>query len=218
MMMGVTIGTGEWRGAAEVAAQAMRRATELECVVVHELPAAWPAALHPSWLKCRVFDFVPAGVDRVLVFDADALAVRPWREWQDARHDLSVVRHPEHRAVRTEKELYGLWEYWNAGLFVVHRRLEERLRRVLDAAPRYGSWLEQTALVKAFLGMEKHWLPTWCNSHVHCLNGPNGRERTLSAAAGAIEGGAAVVHFTGGKMRSARDVLEMMEAVEGWSN
>ena len=173
----------------------MSAGTGLECVVVTEL-AALPRGWNPSWAKARAFDLLPPDVERVLVFDADILCVGKWGEW-DTDAPLAVVRHIENQDVKTEMALYGFEDYWNAGLFVARREVEEELRSVANYGPRYGKWLEQDAMNRVFQYREKLWLPGRCN---HLLAAPaKGAPQgaAVGAALGAIEAGAINLHFTG---------------------
>lgn len=212
--LAVTIGIGGgWREVAERAAARMTEATGLPAQVIsscHLLPPDW----NPSWAKCWAFDLVPDNVERLLIFDADIFAVAPFTEWNTDK-PLAVVRHIETRQVKTEKELYQLREYWNAGLFVITRGLADALRMVATYGPSYGSWLEQTPINQVFETCEKQWLPARCN----WLLAPPGRNKSpddaIGAALGAIEAGATNLHFSGyggsaAKIRAIFDQLEKL--------
>jgi hypothetical protein len=194
--LAVTIGLGPgWRELAERAGARMAEATGLPVQVLsscHLLPPDW----HPSWAKCWAFDLVPEHIDRLLIFDADIYPVAPFNEW-DTDEPLAVVRHLESKPVKTEKILYGLGEYWNGGLFVIRRSYADALRLTATYGPRYGAWLEQTALNRVFEHSGKAWLPARCN---HLLAPPGTAEpadKTIGAALGAIEAGATNLHFSG---------------------
>jgi hypothetical protein len=194
--LAVTIGIGDtWRQLAERAGARMAEATGLPVQVLsscHLLPPDW----HPSWAKCWAFDLVPEHIDRLVIFDADIYPVAPFTEW-DTDASLAVVRHVDTKPVKTEKTLYGLPEYWNAGLIVIRREYADALRHVATYGPRYGTWLEQTALNREFLYRDKTWLPARCN---HLLAPPGSAEpadQAIGAALGAIEAGATNLHFSG---------------------
>jgi hypothetical protein len=212
--MGLTIGMGSgWRELAERSAVRMATATGLECRVMSScglLPAGWS----PSWAKAWAFDMVPQDVDRLLIFDADIFAVGPWRDW-DVEGPLAVVRHVATRPVQTEMALYGLQEYWNAGLFVIRRPVADALRMVATYGPRYGAWLEQTAINHVFTYCEKEWMPAGCNYLIAPPPRGQSRDVAVGAALGAVEAGATCLHFSGygGDAGAVAGVFDEMEGL-----
>lgn len=156
-MIGVTIGIGEkWKEVAEISAREMQRHTGIPCHVVSELPVDF--GFHPSWLKLRVFDLFPSE-DEILFFDADILCIKEWQpkpiiyrfgggEFQyDV--DFSICNDEHSIAVSQECKQFGIdgpWRYFNAGLWIAHRKHDPILKRALARGPKFGTWLEQTAL------------------------------------------------------------------------
>lgn len=145
-MKGYTIGTGKWRKVAEYAAARMQEMTGVDCSV-------WTPRkewVHPSWAKCEI----PIETD-TLIFDADVWCMSPWNpsgsEWT---MPIAGVVEPANPAVDLECQLYGIKrsEYFNGGLVVVAAGAWDMLPTVAQYHPRYGRWLEQTAMNKVFAG------------------------------------------------------------------
>jgi hypothetical protein len=156
-MIGVTIGLGEkWKEVAEISAREMARHTGISCHVISEAPDDF--SFHPSWLKLRVFDLFP-GEDEILFFDADILCIRDWEpkpkiynlRGHEIHHDAGInICNDEHSiSVGQECRQFGIdgqWKYFNAGLWIAHRKHDPILKRALARGPKFGTWLEQTAL------------------------------------------------------------------------
>lgn len=77
-MIGVTIGVGDYRPLAERAAASMAQHTVLRCVVLGDehYRRAGLVGKTPALLKLWLWDFVDE--EEVLLFDADAICLRPW--------------------------------------------------------------------------------------------------------------------------------------------
>jgi hypothetical protein len=199
--LGITIGIGEgWDKAAVVAAARMRNATGIDCVVCDRIPQL-PEGWSPSWGKAWLFDLVPARFDRLLIFDADIVAVRKW-QLPDAP-GFYAVRELGSNPSRTNEQLaYQLTDYFNGGLFIIDREHADRLAAVRDYGPRYGTWLEQTALNKVFADVFRA-LPSQLNWLL---------ENETSGLRGAIDSGAINLHLAGTK--DPREILAMQQKIE----
>jgi hypothetical protein len=154
-MIGVTIGIGPgWKEASEWAAFRMHRMTGLQCVVLDHDPVG---VAHPSWLKCHFLDLYPGEV--ILSFDADIICMRPWRP--SAIFDLMEQRFcavPEDNIEIVARECvnyelpYPDW-YVNGGLLMFGPQHKPVWDAVWARHPRYGSWLEQTAINRALFDL-----------------------------------------------------------------
>ncbi len=149
-MLGVTIGVGKWRRAAELTAQAAHTNTGLETRVLGD--AEWATVReqyeHPSYLRLHLFDFVED--DDVLYFDADAIHLRPWnpREFAGRPELIAAVD----RCVGEEARKFGLEpnEYFNAGVMILNRQRHEPMlrmaQRMIAEGERFEFYWEQTPL------------------------------------------------------------------------
>jgi hypothetical protein len=148
--LGITIGIGSnWKGAATRAAMRMQENTGIECIVLDEDPIGLS---NPSWLKAFLIDLYPK-YDRLMIFDADLIPLQKWnaKEIIEEAGELMVGVVDTGDGVKEECINYGLdpEAYINGGLLITgphHKKLWERVKR---GYPRYGRWLEQTALNKA---------------------------------------------------------------------
>lgn len=142
-MKGYTIGTGKWRKVAEYAAARMQEMTGVECSV-------WTPRkewVHPSWAKCEI----PIETD-TLIFDADVWCMEEWcprpvvEPW--------AVMEPANPAVDLECQLYRLnrLTYFNGGMMMLTAMESNLLPMAAKYHPRYGKWLEQTALNTVLAG------------------------------------------------------------------
>jgi hypothetical protein len=144
--LGICIGIGDpWAKAAAYACAAMRLHTGVECVLCDKIPQL-PEGWNPSWGKAFLWDMVPQDVERLLVFDADIVAIRPWSlpAPDDKFHAVREIYCDPTR--RNELRAFGLRQYFNGGLFICPRSLAPKLNSVREYGPCYGTWLEQTAL------------------------------------------------------------------------
>lgn len=170
-MIGITIGIGDgWEEAAETSAYMMERRTGCDCIVIKHDPIGLH---HPSWLKTRIWDFVPNGVDEIFFFDADFLSNQPWNPtvlFSDLQRRFLAVPDVNSQAVFNECQRHGLPfpdSYINAGFFICGREHRPVLESVHSKFyPQYGSWLEQTGLNRALLesGTEVVRLPRTFNT------------------------------------------------------
>lgn len=170
-LLGVCFGVGDgWGEAALWAAKRLERVTGVESLVIHEAPGGFlPCGRHPSWWKCKVWDFVPDDVDAVVVFDADVIA----RDWLTRSELVSaLIAQPlvgaldvDSRSVRSECVAFGLdpARYVNCGFMVGDRRSRELLERAWARGPHFGCWMEQTAINTELhlAGWVKHWPRGW---------------------------------------------------------
>jgi hypothetical protein len=176
-MIGVTIGIGAgWAECAACAAERMSAMTGLPCYVI-KAPDLRPEAVHPSWLKCVVTEAWPAE-DAFLVFDADILPLAPWDPaglFERLGRPFMAVPEDNTPPVYNECMRYGLppfdW-YINAGLTIFGREHGPIWGDVWKLHPRFGTWLEQTALnyVLKARGTEVVRLPRRFNRLLHGQN------------------------------------------------
>lgn len=141
-MIGLCIGTGEWSGVAARAAARMQLMTGIECHVISHVP---PSLTHASWHKLNLLNYF---TERLLIFDADIWCTREWDVGDYLETGLAMVPEPQHRSLALECDLYHVprTAYCNAGLMIVDHRAKEVFAETMKLHPRYGSWLEQTAL------------------------------------------------------------------------
>jgi hypothetical protein len=160
-VIAVTIGIGpDWKRVAERAAERMSACTGLQARVINSMEGVEVA--HPSWLKCFIAD-VFTDHDEFLVFDADIIALRPWDPaglFDSLGRPFCAVPEPNGARVFEECKAHTLpfpdW-YVNGGLTIFGREHVPIWRRTWEMHPRYGSWLEQTALNQA---LAETYLPT----------------------------------------------------------
>ena len=150
-MIGVSIGIGPgWQECARFAALRMSRMTGLECHVVTH-PHRTTEVAHPSWLKCWVTEMFPAE-DSFCLFDADLLPLRPWDPaglFEKLGRPFLAVPEDNTLPVYNECMRYQLppWDWYvNGGLTIFGREHASIWQTVWKLHPRFGSWLEQTAL------------------------------------------------------------------------
>lgn len=198
--LGVCIGIGKhWQDAAALACAQMRKHAGLECVVCDDIPAL-PGGWNPSWGKSWLFELVPARYDRLLVFDADIVCVADWRDWQ-APHPFMAVRELYSDPAReNERMAYRIKNYFNGGLFVIDRSQADRLAALRNYGPRYGRWLEQTALNCLFddhvpMRTQVNWLLEVSTGHLR----------------GALGSGAVNLHLAGQK--DPQELMTMMQKI-----
>jgi len=150
-IQGITFGVGTpWDRVAAVAASQMQKMTGVECHVI----TSRTSKSHPSWEKCRAFQYLPKA-DVLVVFDADIFCLRPWsplQMWQKAGRRLCLVHEPPNALTQNECRLYGLDanSYCNGGLYIAGKKEDQNFLESVreDYWPQYGSWLEQTGLNK----------------------------------------------------------------------
>jgi hypothetical protein len=137
--------------------------------------------IHPSWNKLILgyktesgqilkSPFEPApGSEWTIIVDSDIFSLRPF-QIPIPKKQFAAVREPETHPIKIEKKLYGINNYFNAGFWIIHRDLLKRLHECfVKYHPRYGSWLEQTALNKWIQHEIGEWeeLPREYNWMVH---------------------------------------------------
>lgn len=221
-ILGVCFGVGDgWQEAARWAAARMERVTGFECVTIGAPPPGFTGAVrHPSWWKCKVFDFVPADVDAVMIFDADVIAIgAATLEGSSLAADIHEAAElatiwgaldADNRGVRSECACYQLdmENYVNCGFLVVRREGgREILERAWGRGPNYGAWMEQTAINKEreAEGVTAHWSRGWMR-FLPASRGPyDWREVNRPPAA--------LVHVTG--LGSQLKVLKDLQAQVG---
>ena len=145
-MQAITIGVGPYLKLAEYSAARMEEMTGLEVMVLTDYHMKGLNITHPAWLKLWAYDF--AGHTDIMIFDADVWCMKEWSpESALADSSLAVVRDELSTAVIAECDLYGIGRgnYFNAGLLIADsdQRIFQEARKY---APKYGKWLEQTAL------------------------------------------------------------------------
>jgi hypothetical protein len=197
-MIGVTIGIGGlWPEIAARAARRMEKMSSIRCVVLDEKKAAeaWLSEYaHPSWLKCHLDKIFPQHKS-FMIFDADIFCLNNWNpfelSWQ-VKQAFCAVPDRNLRMVFDECTAHQLpfpdW-YVNGGLVIFGREHQKVWDKVWEKHPRYGRWLEQTALNKAIqeTGVDVCRLPRKFN----LLPSPVGAEMTAAklremAAAGVV--------------------------------
>lgn len=170
--MVVSFGDGPYQGIAETVVHRFQRLNDVEGLVldIMQLPNN---LVHPTWAKAWIWDLVPDDVERVIWIDADVVPVKPMMDLVP-EFDVpfcGVLDHP--RATRQCAEWHNeavlqLAHYFNAGVFVAHRKTEAMFKEwqaeMLEPAVPYG---DQTPL-NLLLG--KHYpanglyvLPPICN-------------------------------------------------------
>lgn len=132
-MIGVTIGVGRWRQTAELAAEAARRHTGLNAIVLDD--SVWrdfkDVYSYPGFLKLHVFDFVDD--DDVLIFDADAIHINSWNPTElSGRRAVVGVPDAFIGGLAAEARVDAR-DYINAGVMVLNRRHHEPLLRAARA-------------------------------------------------------------------------------------
>jgi len=112
--------------------------------------SGWPQAVHPSWLKCKVLEVLPQ--DEFLLFDADIICLQPWNpEKVFADNGRKFCAVPDRICQMVHQEClafqlpYPNW-YVNAGLTMFSREHAFVWQRTWQRHPKFGRWLEQTAL------------------------------------------------------------------------
>lgn len=157
-MIGITIGIGEgWNHVAVRAAAQMEKMTGIYCEAITEWPFQQP--VHPSWLKCHLMEHYPAAHD-FLIFDADIFCLRPWKPaelFEALGKRFCAVPDRNNTDVYHECAGFNLpfpdW-YVNGGLLMFSREHAPVWEAVWKRHPRYGSWLEQTALNEALFKLK----------------------------------------------------------------
>lgn len=188
-IQGICFGIGAgWDSASKLACEQMEKHTGILCTPINFVPRKAPGQWNPSWWKMCAFDLVNDSTDYVLVFDADIVCIRDWTPYL---HDAPFMAVREfHSATRAiEAKNYQVRDYFNGGFFVIHRSMQDRLESLRDYGPRYGSWLEQTALNQIFADVWKP-LPSQCNWLI---------EEETRGLQGAIDSLAANLHLAGTK-------------------
>lgn len=153
-MIGITIGVGEqWNAAAKACAHRMSEMTGLECKVIDTCPES---IAHPSWLKAHVIGMFPE-YDSFLVFDADIIPSKHWNPkllFEELGRPFCAVPDRNWAATQRECTKFNMpWPDWyvNGGLTMFGKEHAIVWEYVLRKHPKYGSWLEQTALNEALL-------------------------------------------------------------------
>jgi len=171
-MIGITIGVGnEWEQIANWAATRMTQNTGLRCEVINELSHG---VCHASWLKCHLLQMFPDH-DEFLVFDADIIPVKHWnpRElFKSMNRAFCAVPDRNWSATWNECRNFDLPYpdfYINGGLLIFGREHGPIWESVWKRHPKFGSWMEQTALNAALMncGMEVCRLPRDFNRLLH---------------------------------------------------
>ena len=156
-MIGVTIGIGGlWPEIAARSARRMEKMTGLHCVALHidRFTHVTPDVVHPSWLKCHI-DKIFSVQHRFLVFDADMFCLNPWDPaalFAETCQSFCAVPDRNLPTVYNECCARGLpfpdW-YVNGGLVMFNQKHRGVWDLTWQKHPRFGRWLEQTALNKS---------------------------------------------------------------------
>jgi hypothetical protein len=151
-MIGLTIGTGEWKGVAERAAAQMQAMTGIECFVIDQVDKR---LVHPSWHKLNLIGGYPGNT--YLIFDADIWCCKRWNPQDFEFRGLAMVAELDNPTVFRERQLYGIpqGKYYNAGLIICDSRCRELFAQTMKLHPRYGNWLEQTGLNRTILDLKQ---------------------------------------------------------------
>lgn len=151
-MIGLTIGTGDWRAVAERSAAQMQAMTGIECHVVDKVDSR---LVHASWHKLNLLRDYPG--QTLLIFDADIWCQKRWRPHDWLSRGLAMAPEVVNAPIEKESALYGLSasHYYNAGLLICDNRCRELFHDAMKLHPRYGTWLEQTALNRAIIDLKQ---------------------------------------------------------------
>lgn len=151
-MIGLTIGTGEWKGVAERAAAQMQAMTDIECFVIDKVDKG---LVHPSWHKLNLLRDYPN--EALLIFDADIWCCKGWRPIDFFDRGLAMVAEMDTAPVFKERQLYGIpqGKYYNGGLIICDSGCRELFAQTMKLHPRYGTWLEQTGLNRTILDLKQ---------------------------------------------------------------
>lgn len=121
-MLGITVGTGRFKEMALHAAARVNAMTGLPVRVLGEQELAASGLPDPKYLRFRLFDWT--NDDDVMYFDADMVCLTPWNPVA-FRDPLAVVavRDIMSPAILADAASLGISasDYFNAGLFIVHR-------------------------------------------------------------------------------------------------
>lgn len=147
-MIGLTIGTGDWKGVAERSAAQMQKMTGIECHVISKVDKD---LVHPSWHKLNLLRD-HAG-ESLLIFDADIWCQKRWNPASFLSRGIAMAPEPRNASIAKETALYGLpaGKYYNAGLIICDNRSREVFHETKKLHPYYGTWLEQTALNRVIM-------------------------------------------------------------------
>lgn len=150
-MIGLTIGTGEWKGVAERSAAQMQKMAGLECHVISKVDKE---LVHPSWHKLNLIRDNPG--QTLLIFDADIWCQKRWNPAIFASRGMAMAPEPQNASIAKETALYGLpvGKYYNAGLMIVDGRSRQVFHEAKKLHPHYGTWLEQTALNRVLVELK----------------------------------------------------------------
>jgi hypothetical protein len=101
-----------------------------------------------------------------MIFDADILPMKPWDPRSLYRGKFAGVVENQTDIIRAECSLYNLnrRRYINGGLVMFDESHAEIWAETWSKHPRYGTWLEQTALNKALAGHEIDLIPNIYNT------------------------------------------------------
>lgn len=207
-VQGVVIGIGpDWEMPAALAAVRLEATFSVRFAVMNRRPLSMPEHFHPAWAKLWAFEVYPHA-SHLIVADADLLPVAPIeRNVLDFDADFSAVLDEPSRSIFHESEAFGIPPnaYFNTGLFMARRKT---MAPILTAAqrrgPRYGAWLEQTAINVGIHAAEAR-----INVWPHRMNWqcPPGASPHRCAAEGAE-----IIHFSGRRGNAAR-VSQEIESV-----
>jgi len=166
-MTGICIGIGDgWELAAHRTAKRMEAMTGVKCFVISE----WDdrGAVSPAWMKCHIIADCRKLPPPYFLFDADILPMKPWDPRSLYRGRFAGTVEPQTDILRAECSLYNLnrLRYINGGLVMFDESHADIWAETWGKHPRYGSWLEQTALNKALVRHDIDLIPNTYNTLV----------------------------------------------------
>ena len=168
----VSFGDGNYLEAAQTAVQRFSRLNDVEPVLldIMQLPDRMP---HASWAKAWIWDLIPDNVERAIWIDADVVPVKPMMDLVpefDAPF-CGVEDHPRIGRQCAEwhnEEVLQLQHYFNAGVFVVHRKTEAMFKEwqaemLEPPVPHIDQTPLNLLLGRHFSANEVYVLPPICN-------------------------------------------------------
>ena len=181
-----TAGCGKFR---QWAARLATRSTMLQgapCLDLSDV-ADWSNLPHPAWVKARLWDMLPEGVDRVVWLDADVYPLRRML-LADVPDDVYFAAMPESCEPPDceKKKMPSLTgTYYNAGIFVASRRsksLFDVMKRKMHDL-RQGCYYDQSWF-NVLLGGKAYPLQTTWNWMIDSDDPPAGTMNVHAAGLG----------------------------------
>lgn len=140
-MVAVTIAIGsEHEALAALSAERLRRQTGLPVQILTTKDLEQTTWSHPTQLKFRLFDLVPA--ENILFFDADVFCLRSWNplEFADRQEWVAVRGWWFDPWVQRFGGVYGFGEdIFNVGFFIANRTHHQQMLRLAESIQRVRS-------------------------------------------------------------------------------